>query len=232
MRRTWLAKPAFAAVVAATARRIAAAIPGGPVLEIGAGAGHFKPHVPGAVASDVAFAPWLDLVADAHRLPFADHAFAALVLVDTLHHLAAPGTFFAEAARVLRPGGRLVLVEPAITPVSRLAFALAHPEPVDLDADPFAELAPAGREPCLGNQAIPHLILGRHRRRFEALFPELAIVEVRRFALFAYPLSGGFRRWSLVSGALVPALLRLEDVLAPVLGWLCAFRLFAVIERR
>jgi 2-polyprenyl-3-methyl-5-hydroxy-6-metoxy-1,4-benzoquinol methylase len=35
--------------------------------------------------------------------------------VDVLHHLEFPVVFFREAARVLRPGGRVLMVEPAIT---------------------------------------------------------------------------------------------------------------------
>ncbi|MEX2650555.1 MAG: methyltransferase domain-containing protein [Alphaproteobacteria bacterium] len=232
-RAAWAGKPALRAVYEDTYRRIVRALPPGPVLEVGGGSGHLKSAVPAVVATDVLPAPWLDAVADAHRLPFADASFAGLVMVDVLHHLAAPAVFLAEAARILRQGGRLVLVEPEITPVSRLAFALAHPEPVDLSVDPLAALAPpAARDPFEANQAIPTLMLRRHRDRLSAMVPGLAVIELRRFGLLAYPLSGGYRRWSLVPAALVPALLRFEDALAPLLGAVMAFRLFAVLERR
>jgi 2-polyprenyl-6-hydroxyphenyl methylase/3-demethylubiquinone-9 3-methyltransferase len=44
-------------------------------------------------------------VADAYRLPFRDAAFDAVVALDFLEHVTAPGRVIAEAARVLRPGG-------------------------------------------------------------------------------------------------------------------------------
>jgi hypothetical protein len=74
-------------------------------------------------------------------------------------------------------------------------------------------------------------LFGWHRRRFEAAFPSLAIREVRPTSLLAYPLSGGFRRWSLVPKAIIGPLLRIEDCLAPLLGRLLAFRLIVVLER-
>ena len=59
------------------------------------------------VATDIQFAPWLDCVADAQRLPLADATAANIVMIDVLHHLEFPVVFFREAARVLRPGGLL-----------------------------------------------------------------------------------------------------------------------------
>jgi ArsR family transcriptional regulator len=50
------------------------------------------------------------LVADAQELPFEDAAFDATLVFHTLTYAAHPKRLLAECARVLRPGGRLVLL--------------------------------------------------------------------------------------------------------------------------
>jgi len=49
-------------------------------------------------------------VADVHELPFADASFDAVLMFHTLTYAARPARALAECARVLRPGGRLVLL--------------------------------------------------------------------------------------------------------------------------
>ncbi len=46
------------------------------------------------------------------KMPFADGAFDVVVVVDMLEHVEHEGAFVAELARVLRPGGRLVVNTP------------------------------------------------------------------------------------------------------------------------
>lgn len=54
------------------------------------------------------------IVAPAEQLPFADGAFARIIMVDTLHHVAHQGETVGELWRVLKPGGRLVIEEPDV----------------------------------------------------------------------------------------------------------------------
>jgi SAM-dependent methyltransferase len=140
--------------------------------------------------------------------------------------------FLAEAARVLRPGGRIIMVEPAITPVSWAFYHWFHPEPVDLGADPLREGNPdPTRDAFAANQAIPTRLVGRDRMRFAAAFPEFSIRRRRWLSLFAYPLSGGFQPWCLLPYAFVKPVLWIEDVLAPLVGRFAGFRMLIVIEK-
>jgi SAM-dependent methyltransferase len=231
-RRSWEEKPALRALYQSYYRQILARCLPGETLEIGGGSGNLKSFAPAVVSIDILFAPWLDLVADAQHLPFAKASFDNIVLFDVLHHIAEPRLFFSEAERVLRPRGRIVFLEPGITPVSWLFYRLFHPEPVLMNADPLARGSrKPGPDAFDANQAIPTLLLTRYRERFHREFRKLRVVEFRRIALLSYPLSGGFRSWSLLPVALIGPLLRFERAVEPVLGPLLAFRILGMIER-
>lgn len=232
-RQLWQEKPVLRAIYTDFYQRITCFCQAGPSLEIGGGSGNLKQFVGEVVTTDIVPTPWLDAAADAQNLPFADASFANIVGVDVLHHLERPRRFFIEAARVLQPGGRIILLEPAITPVSWVFYQFFHPEPVVMEADPLVDgpLDPH-RLPFDANQAIPTLLFGREQQRFTDSFPQLKPIQHHYLSLLAYPLSGGFRRWCLVPSSSVNQLLQIEEKLLPWLGKLMAFRLLSVIEKQ
>ncbi|NMM43153.1 class I SAM-dependent methyltransferase [Rhodospirillaceae bacterium KN72] len=218
-------------------RMLGALPPKGKYLEIGAGSGHSRDFTKGRDITrlDILPAPWVDTVADAQSLPFPDESFDGIFLLDVLHHLAEPRKFFEEAARVLRPGGRIAMIEPGITPISWLFYNYLHEEPVDMIADPLADQHyGADKDPFDSNQGIPTLLFRRqeHRIALSEAVPALRTVDRQWLSLFAYPLTGGFKSWSLIPAGLADFLVRLEDRLLPALGLLMAFRLFVVMEKR
>lgn len=241
-RRRWDEKPALRAVYSDYHRRMISALPPeGPILEIGCGSGHLRDVATDrdVTAVDILPSPWTDVCCAAEALPFPANYFDGVVMLDTLHHLADPRAFFAEAVRVLRPGGRIALVEPGITPASWLFYRFVHEEPVDMGVDPLAaapgaSAAGGGKDPFDGNQAIPTLLFTRqvHRTAFANTFPALHLVRRDWLSLVAYPMTGGFQRWSLIGESTVRWLLDVEDRLLPFLGRWTAFRLFVVLERR
>ncbi len=58
-----------------------------------------------------------DVFGDGQRLPFASGSFDSVVLLDVLEHLSAPSDAMAEAHRVLKPGGVLVMQVPFLYPL-------------------------------------------------------------------------------------------------------------------
>ena len=230
--RQWQRKPVLRDIYLDLYRRMAAELTPGTTLEIGGGAGIFKEFAPDVVTTDILTAPWLDLVADAQALPFTPASFDNIVMFDVLHHIEFPRRFLTEATRILRPGGRIIMVEPAITPVSRPFYKLMHPDPVDMAADTLTDGLPdPSRDAFAANQAIPTQLVTRDRQRLLAAFPHFRMRRCRWLSLFAYPLSGGFQPWSLIPHALVGPVLALENVLAPVLGRFMGFRMLIVIEK-
>lgn len=232
-RAVWERKPVLRAVYSDIYRHMLDAAVPGPVLEIGAGSGNFKLFAPSAISTDIQFFPWLDAVCDAQRLPFASGSFSNIMLFDVLHHIERPLKTMQEAQRLLRSGGRLILCEPAITPVSSIFYRLLHPEPFDMSADPLAdEEISQQRNPWEANQAIATLLVSRFRNTLERLVPELKLVNLDWFAFFAYPLSGGFRPWSALPAAAARPMIAMEWRMRRVLGRLAAFRLLAVYSKQ
>jgi SAM-dependent methyltransferase len=231
-RRIWDRKPVLRAIYDDFYDRIAAACRPGLTIELGGGIGNLKRRLPDVIVTDIQPAPWLDCVADAQRLPFAPGVAANIVMVDVLHHLEFPVVFFREAERVLRPGGRMLMIEPAITWGSTLFYRLFHQEPVRTSADIMADGSPdPRRDPYDSNQAAPTLLATRARERFHRRFPALRIMRVDWFSLAAYPLSGGFKRWSLIGEGVARRLLEIERAIEPSLGRFTAFRMMLVVEK-
>jgi SAM-dependent methyltransferase len=236
-RRAWEANPALRALYRAWYGRVAAELPPpalGPRVELGSGPGLARAFIPDLELTDVVQAPWHDREVSADALPYPDASLGALVLFDVLHHLPDPPRFFAEAIRALRPGGRVVLCEPYVSPLSYPVYKLLHDEPLDLRADPLAagpSRSRAARDPFDSNQAIPTVLFGRGRAAFARAFPALAVRRVERLAGPSYPASGGFSRAPLLPLALWAALHRLEARLPEAAFRLVGFRMLVVLER-
>jgi SAM-dependent methyltransferase len=215
-------------------RQLLDSCPDGRILDIGGGTAHIKEFRPDIVCADILPFPGIDVVADAHRLPFRDGFFAGVVMLDVLHHLERPIEFLREASRVIRPGGRIAMIEPAMTAVARHFYDRYHEEPVDMTADPFAPVVSnPDRDPFDANQAIPTLLFAESeaRKRVEHEIPSLRVRRVEWHSLLAYPLSGGFQEWSLLPGPLVRPLLTVERSLPAMIARYFSFRMTIVLER-
>jgi SAM-dependent methyltransferase len=206
----------------------------GRILDIGGGTAHIKEFRPDIVSTDILLFPGIDVVADAHQLPFQNCVFSDVVLLDVLHHLERPIDFLKEASRVLKPGGRIAMIEPAMTTLARWFYDRYHEEPVDMQANAFApvEINP-GRDPFDANQAIPTLLFAsvEARKRVEREISTLRVRSVEWHSVLAYPLSGGFQPWSLLPTWLVAPLLALERGLPASVKKHLSFRMTVVMER-
>ena len=234
-RAAWERNPALRALYAFWYGEIKEALGerlAGDVLELGSGPGFSREFLPGVRTSDTVKAPWHDDQLDATQpWPFADASWDGIVLFDVLHHLADPAALFAEAARTLRPGGRLVMMEPYVSPCSYVIYRWFHEEGADTSVDPFALAAESERDPFEGNQAIPGLIFGRHASQVRRRFPEFAPATLRFYPGFSYVASGGFNRPPLLPFAPWRALFWLDRHIPHPLRRGLAFRMLIVLER-
>lgn len=230
----WQRKPLLRDVYAGFYREIAARIanrPEGPVLECGSGIGNLKSVLPDCIATDLFPNPWIDRTENVFALSFADREVAALILFDVFHHLEYPGTALAELHRVLKPGGRLIIFEPAAGLLGRIILGLFHHEPLALHK-PITWDAPAGWYPhsvryhaAQGN-AWRLFRLGEHANRLGCWHMH----EVICYPALTWLLCGGFRGPQLCPRFAVPMIRALERGLAIAPG-LFSSRMLIVLEK-
>lgn len=213
-KEVWNNKPIIRALYTSWYEEIATQLIPGKTLELGGGSGNFKEFAPNVTSTDIVPLPWIDMVVDAQNLPFANQSFDNLVLFDVLHHLENVTLFFDEALRVLRPGGRVAMMEPYISLLSWPIYTLLHPEPVDFSQNPLALVKPTlGRKPFDANQAFATILFERSFNKFQQKYPGFKKKYHRRLAFFTYLLSGGFEHPSLLPMVIVEPLLALENSL-------------------
>ena len=162
-------------------------------LELGSGMGSIHGVMPDCLRTDLFHFPWLDLVENAYCLSFESGSISNLLMVDVFHHLRYPGNALKEFLRVLKPGGRLILMEPGLGLMGRIIYEWMHVEPVGR-AEDITWHAPENWSPhemdyyaAQGNATW--IFTGE---LFTGQLKEWNIVEVKRIAALAYAASGGY----------------------------------------
>lgn len=84
------------------------------VLDVGSGERRLQPEI---LNLDIVASPSVDVVADAHQLPFPNDVFDAVILQSVMEHVLEPETLLTECCRVLRPGGQIWVEAPFHYPI-------------------------------------------------------------------------------------------------------------------
>lgn len=228
-RRVWAAKYPIRECYAKWGRMLRPWARAGSVVEVGAGAALMKEvWGEGLEATDILLTPWIDFAMDAQSMHLPDDSRDNILCIDAIHHFADPHRFIDEAARVVRDGGRLLFIEPWISPLSRMVYGAMHHECINFDG-----YKPVGGDddPWAGNMAVPKMIFNLERKEWPARHPEWKPLEVRLFSLLDFQVAGGFKPWALVrSKPLYKLCLKIDDALGFAMP-LIAFRILAVYER-
>jgi SAM-dependent methyltransferase len=195
-----------------------------PVLELGSGGGFLVDFVPKLITSEILFCRHVEVVLDGSHLPFVNDCLGGIVMTDVLHHLFHPQQFFAEARRCVRAGGTIIMIEPWVTPWSRLVYSKLHHEPFLPEAPEWSSPV---RSPLSGaNSALPWIIFERDRAQFERDFPEWQICTIKPFMPFRYLLAGGVSIRGFMPGWSFALWRNLEKLLQP---WMKDLAMFALI---
>lgn len=201
--------------------REAETCPRGAIVELGSGGGYIKEFLPEAITSDIMEIPGVDMAFSALDMPFEAGSLAALCMIDSLHHFQDCSGFFREAARVLKPGGKVIMLEPANTLFGRFIYRNFHHEPFEPSAAEWS--LPRGGPMSVANGALPWIVFVRDADRFRSLFPALEITRLDYCHPFLYLLSGGVSMRQLVPGVMLPVVCGAESVMAPVARYLGMF---------
>ncbi len=197
----------------------------GIAVELGSGGGFAKESVPDLVTSDIIPYSNVDLVMDATKMPFDDRSVRAMFMFDVFHHLGDVDGFLREARRCLKPGGRLLIVEPHLGWICKPVLKYLHHEPCDPEASEWGFESTGPLSDANGAQAW--IVFWRDRAQLRARFPELRLESYETHSPLRYWLAGGMRAWSLLPASLFDAATRFDR-------WLVArhhnFGSFADIE--
>ena len=163
-------------------------------VEIGCGAGFSELFLKAGTLelTDAEPRPWARRIVDATDLPYKDASVDVLIANNVIHHLAYPDRFFRGAARVLRPGGHLLIQECNCSWTTGIALRVTGHESYSFSADPFDATRPCNDpdDPWSANCAIPNLLFD-DLDRFREHYPEFAVVDRGMSEFFLQFNSGG-----------------------------------------
>jgi SAM-dependent methyltransferase len=195
-------------------------LPKGKCVEIGSGGGFLKEIESSVITSDILSLPHIDMTFSALQMPFADSELSALFLLDTFHHLPDVGQFLNEASRVLKTGGKIVMIEPANSWWSRMIYKNFHHEPFDTKAGwQIPEKGPMSG----ANGALPWIVFERDADLFRERFPELQIEQIRYHTPLRYLLSGGVSFKTIFPGFAFGLFTMIDRLLTKLSGQLSMF---------
>ncbi len=180
------------------------------IVELGSGGGFIKDVIPNAITSDILAIPGLDECFSVHDMPFEDTSVDLFCMINTMHHIPVVRTMFEEFVRCLKPGGKVIMIEPGNTCFSRIIYRNFHHEVFDTKAD---WTIPGGGPLSTGNQALPWIVFKRDRAIFESEFPQLTIKRLQMHTPLRYILSGGFTTRQLLPDCMYTLLSFLDKVL-------------------
>lgn len=206
-------------------------LPDSKIVELGSGLGNIHDVIPECIRTDLFLNPWIDQIENAYKLSFGDESVSDLILTDVFHHLKYPGTALNELHRVLRKGGKVIMLEPCISALGLIVYGALHDEPIAVKKE-IEWFAPESWKPenidfyaAQGNATRIFVQSG-----FRSKLKAWKKIETVRLSAIAYAASGGYSKPQLYPTALLPNIKKLEKVL-DLFPILFATRLLVILEK-
>ena len=230
----WNSKPLLQQVYADFYRSIQqhlSKIPDTKIVELGSGLGNINETIPSCIRTDLFPFPWIDQVENAYQLSFEDDSISDLILTDVFHHLRYPGIALNEFHRVLRKGGRVIMLEPCLSLLGCIVYGVFHQEPIAITKE-IEWFPPDNWAPDKINY---YAAQGNATRVFirKSLSPKLnnwKKVETIQYSALAYIASGGYSIQQLYPTGMLPLLKTIEKLL-DYFPSIFATRLLVILEK-
>jgi SAM-dependent methyltransferase len=204
----------------------------GLTVEIGSGIGRLKAVIPHCICTDIFKNPYIDRAENAYTLSFADSSLSNLILFDVFHHLEYPGTALQEFHRVLKPQGRVILFDPAISLLGFLVYGACHKEPINYRKK-INWFAPDGFCPERSGYYAAQGNASRifHSGAYARLLKDWDQTRSIKLSALSYVASGGYGTLQLYPDSLLP-ILKIADGICDMLPRVFATRTLVVLEKR
>lgn len=206
-------------------------LPDRKAVELGSGLGNIKEVIPHCLRTDLFPNPWIDQIENAYKLSFADETVTDLIMTDVFHHLKYPGRALQEFYRVLRKGGRVIMLEPYLSGLGLLVYGALHSEPIALTQKiewlPPATWSPEDIDYYAAQGNATRIFT---RKNFHSQLTQWRKVETIRLSALAYAASGGYSGPQLYPKSTLLLIKGLEKIL-DLFPTLFATRLLVILEK-
>ena len=168
---------------------------GGKTVEFGSGIGQIKEVLPDCITTDMFPNDRIDQVESLYDLSFEASELSNVIMLHVFHHLRYPGAILRELHRVMKLGGRVIILDPYISLLGKLVYGPLHHEPIGLQ-DEIEWNAPEG---FLATDDSYYAAQGNATRIFwrNEFVDEVRgwkRVATKRYSAIPYILSGGYSK--------------------------------------
>lgn len=195
-------------------------LPEGKIVELGSGGGFIKEIIPNAITSDIMELENCDLCFSALKMPFKKNSVAAFLMLNVFHHIKDPESALKEMSRCLKKNGKIIMIEPSNSFLSRTIHKFIKIENFDTS---LGWKIRGNRPLSDANQALPFIIFNRDRNIFEKKFPNFKIIKNAYHTPLKYVISGGFSFNQLLPDITFNLVTKLEKILKPLNKWFGMF---------
>lgn len=169
---------------------------------------------------------------DGMQESFGPDSLDSVIMIDQLGSMEDPTLFFDQVQTCLKPGGRLVMIEPGLSLLSWPCYYFSGQGRVDISQPPLENSGSRdGSDTNLATAShLTHFL--EHRIAFNEQFRQLHFIHEEWLSILTGPLSRGIGNFPLMPESFLQPMLALEHSLMPFIGRWTASRLLIVLEKR